>query len=78
MFNNPDHPALRLSGMEYRNFFYIPEYWATLTGVDPLQFPEFFEVRNGLVGCNAAYRRFYAQHCQAVSANWHSLGVSNG
>lgn len=78
MFNNPDHPAFRLAGMEYRNFVYSPEYWVSLTDTDPRSFPEFFEVRNGLVGCKPAFRQFYRQHIQTVHANWRSLGVRHG
>jgi hypothetical protein len=43
--------------MVYSNFYYPPEYWLNLIGTDPRHFPQYFAVRNGLVGCNEAYRQ---------------------
>lgn len=77
MLNQPhiDHPAWKLAGMTFRNFYYSPEYWLELTGVDPLQWPEWFVVRNGLVGHNPAFREAYGEYIAAVKSNWASLGV---
>lgn len=70
-----DHPAWKLAGMTYRNFYYPPDYWLELAGVDPRQYPGWFTVRNGLVGQTPAFNKAYNAHIAAVKSNWASLGV---
>lgn len=74
----PIAPAWKLAGMEYRSFVYSPEYWLKLTGVDPLAYPDWFIVRNGLVACTPAYLAAYAEHIADVHWNWERLGVRHG
>lgn len=77
MFNQPNlnHPAWKLAGMAYRNFYYSPQYWIELTGVDPLQWPEWFVIRDGNIGCTPAFDLAYEAHISAVGWNYASLGV---
>ena len=73
--NHIDHPAWKLAGMTFRNFYYSPDYWIELTGVDPRRWPEWFTVRNGLIGCTPAFKQAYEAHVANSRTNWMSLGV---
>jgi hypothetical protein len=55
IYNTLNLPT-ELSGMVYSNFYYPPEYWLNLIGTDPRHYPQYFVIRNDLVGCNERYR----------------------
>jgi len=71
-----DYMPTKLSGMVYHQFKYSPKQWEKKTGENPLDYPAFFTVRNGLCGMTPYGKRIIKQYYSQVSKNWEALGVT--
>lgn len=52
-------PAWKLSGMEYAGGMYSAKEWEEKTGVNPLNYPNYFKVSGGFCYVTDKFRRDY-------------------
>ena len=71
-------PAFKLMGMQYKSAYYDSKYWHDLCGVNPLDYPQFFNVTShGKVYCTSLFNKCCKARSNAISDNWSALGIAH-
>lgn len=70
---------LKLAGITMRQAYYDAKYWHELTGINPLDYPQYFTTtKTGLIYCTDKFKADYKRHRQIVASNYNFLGVHTG
>lgn len=71
-------PPIKLSGLVYHGGKYDADYWLSLTGHDPRDYPQYFYMypKSGYVTATQDYRDFCDACFSRTSADWYALGVN--
>ena len=68
----------KLSGMAYKQGYFTPAEWESKTGINPLKFPDYIQVKNGLCIWTEKAENLYNRYIKMVSHNWTAgLGISH-
>ena len=75
---NINSEAFKLSGMMYKSGYYTASEWLDKCGVNPLDYPQFFQAtRHGAMYTTNLFNKCYQARKNAISDNWNAIGIAN-